>query len=553
MRYSLLIVALLTTSHLFAQVSQSVEVTREYVPTLEVATKPSLKAEVVDTTTIRPEVDYSIAPLSISTSFNTRPIEPAEVTYWQFNKDDNFAIKAGVGYPLSSLFDGYYSRYNAGLGYLSASVNHRGNYLDMANPFGGESCANQVNSSAAVAGGIHFGVRTLDTKIGYSNNIYHRSAAVMASKSLSKIVYQDANFALSFGDSFIDLSRWNFSLGFEADHFWNGEEGDNTVLNSDFKLARSFVDVGTISLGAGYDYIMANEGSANHNFGVVDVDFSYRYSMVKFGLLAGVLYKGAANQYIDSDGVEQNTMLLTPQGELYYLASSRSKIFARYDGDISLGNYASMAQINPYISNSGIASMRSTIYYNLQLGAEGALLSRNQLSYKIYGEWSRANDDRLWLLIVDSADNYNYMAIDYIDQSTLSLNLDVDYRPIPQLGFGFDSHLYYYEKETNENGYAIGRANFDCTFSVYYTHSKFNIGASAKTVTARDVSYIYYNTTEQNRLAATVDLGVDFNYNIAPAATLFLEANNLINQTIYELYGYQELGINFMVGVKLRF
>ena len=39
-----------------------------------------------DTTRIRPEIDYTITPLSLQTTLTTRPIRPATVTYWEFNR-----------------------------------------------------------------------------------------------------------------------------------------------------------------------------------------------------------------------------------------------------------------------------------------------------------------------------------------------------------------------------------------------------------------------------------------------------------------------------------
>ncbi len=548
--YIFLFIALLFSSlELYAQVDQSVEVTREYIPELEQATKPSLRAEIADTTTIRPDVDYNIMPLSISTSVATKPIEPTQVAYWQFSSPDNITIKAGLGYPLASLFDGYYSRYNADSGYLLAYVNHRGDYLDQPTPFGGESLANMLNNSVGAAGGVHFGVRKLHTAFEYNNDIYHRKAAVIDSKSDSRINYQSIDFDLCFGDSFVDLSRWNFMVDFGAEYFWNRVANSNRTFGGGVDIARDFGEIGSVAFNAGYQHLTANEAGDSRSTGLFELEFLYGYNYSNWGIEAGVIYRGIPNQYIDADAQGVNSTLLTPLAGVNY-SFERARLYASFGGDMDMGNYAWLAEVNPYILPTGLSSIRSTRYHNFQMGVEGSLMERNQLSYSLYGEWLRADDDMLWLLSVDPVTGFNFSSVEYINQTTMSLNFEVEYRVVPQLLISLDSHLYHFDKSVNSDGYDYGRANFEGGLSVTYSHSKFNLGARSNVVTARNASYIYDYMLQSVELPATVDLGCFFDFTVGRDVTVFFEANNLLNQTIYEIYGYRELGINFMAGVK---
>lgn len=119
-----------------AQVEKQVEVTKAYVPRVEGASKLPVEPDMTDTTRLRPEIDYSITPLSLRTSLTTRPIRPATVTYWEFNRPLPFYLKAGAGYPLNSVLDFYATTQNPSTGYLMGYVNHEGRYADIRNVFG---------------------------------------------------------------------------------------------------------------------------------------------------------------------------------------------------------------------------------------------------------------------------------------------------------------------------------------------------------------------------------------------------------------------------------
>ena len=97
-----------------AQVEKRVEVTKAYVPSVEGASKLAVVPDMTDTVKMRPEIDYTITPLSLQTTLATRPIRPATVTYWEFNRPLPFYLKAGMGYPFNSVLDFYASSQNPG-------------------------------------------------------------------------------------------------------------------------------------------------------------------------------------------------------------------------------------------------------------------------------------------------------------------------------------------------------------------------------------------------------------------------------------------------------
>ena len=136
-----------------AQVEKRVEVTKAYVPSVEGASKLAVVPDMTDTVKMRPEIDYTITPLSLQTTLATRPIRPATVTYWEFNRPLPFYLKAGMGYPFNSVLDFYASSQNPGTGYVVGYVNHEGRYSKIGNDFGVKNNSTRMLNRIGAAAG----------------------------------------------------------------------------------------------------------------------------------------------------------------------------------------------------------------------------------------------------------------------------------------------------------------------------------------------------------------------------------------------------------------
>ena len=145
-----------------AQVEKRVEVSKAYVPSVEHATKLAVRPNMVDTAAIQPEIDYSITPLTLETQLATRPIRPATVTYWEFDRPLPFYLKAGAGYPLNSALDLYVSTQNPDIGYALGYINHDGRYGRIPYTPDGDHSALWMDNRVGVAAGKYIGRHVLE-------------------------------------------------------------------------------------------------------------------------------------------------------------------------------------------------------------------------------------------------------------------------------------------------------------------------------------------------------------------------------------------------------
>ena len=247
-----------------AQVEKVVEVTKTYVPGLQSAVKLPVQPDMTDTVLMYPDIDYSIAPLSIETSFRTRPIRPASVTYWEFNRPRRCYLKAGAGYPLNSELDFYVSSQNHDTGYALGYLNHAGRYANIRNDFGSVWNSIRMTNRVGAAAGYYVGKHVFEGELSYENRLFHRygrhipvGVAFTDLPSAGAVVdYGDADLKLRIGDDFLDLSRFNFEValagGIFFDHSDVARRASQNHLGASGRLARAF-GKHWFSLTAGYD------------------------------------------------------------------------------------------------------------------------------------------------------------------------------------------------------------------------------------------------------------------------------------------------------------
>jgi hypothetical protein len=89
--------------------SKELEVTRAYTPRVGRAQKLPIAPDMTDTVRLRPEVSYSITSTASATSFTTKPYEAATIRMAPFDAARSLYLRAGVGAPLATRADVYFT------------------------------------------------------------------------------------------------------------------------------------------------------------------------------------------------------------------------------------------------------------------------------------------------------------------------------------------------------------------------------------------------------------------------------------------------------------
>lgn len=555
-----------------AQVEKQVEVTKAYVPKVESASKLAVRPDMTDTTRLRPEIDYTITPLSLRTSLSTRPIRPATVTYWEFNRPLPFYVKAGAGYPLNSVLDFYASSQNPSTGYVVGYVNHEGQYAKIRNDFGVKNPSTRMFNRIGAAAGKYLGKHILEGDISYDNRMYHRYG-VYAPAGFEEAFgagdmndYGDANLAVRFGDDFQDLGRTNFEVALRGGMFFDhsewpgaGDKARQTSLEARAKIARGF-GRSSFSLEAGYERLAGRKSISECTQQLI-------HAALRYGFTGGVvrLDVGADYYYDKIDGVDAENYII-PYARLdFNLGTPGLKPFFEADGAVNPNDFRALTLQNPYVAASTWLD-KSSVDYNFRVGVGGSLW-RSRLNYRLYAGVSIRDNRLFWTARWnDDAENIGFFGA-FVPvtarQTVTSFNGEIEYRPVSVLKFDLGVHGYLYNDETDLKN---GAPSIAGNVGVAYEGRKISFGVKALMQGVRRWSAYAYEPADshglftmlpvvQNPFKApfAVDLRVNFDWKVSGRVTLFAEGRNLINRDLYEYPWYPELGANFTVGIKANF
>ena len=267
-----------------AQVAKQVEVTKDYAPEIGEARKMDIAPNMVDTITLRPEIDYTITPRSFASALGTHRFKPATVTYWEYQRKYPFYLKMGVGYPLNTVGDFYATTHRADVGYLTGYAQHYGQYSTVNGTEYKGNKSMQMNNKFGVTGGKYIGRYTLAGDLFYRMDTYYRYPLNNAEFTQRKIDFEDVNLALSFGDSFTDYSHLNFKVYASADLY--NDKSKNFIVGDHYQqlnvaggvaLAREITKRSALSINLDYKGYYGQKSLSNYRNSVAGGTLMYRY------------------------------------------------------------------------------------------------------------------------------------------------------------------------------------------------------------------------------------------------------------------------------------
>lgn len=566
-RILLSLVAVAAPALLMAQVTKQVEVTKPYEPMLEPAEKLSIAPDMTDTTQLRPEIDYTITPLMLQTTLATRPIRPAQLSYWEFNRPRPFYLKAGAGLPLQTEVDLHTATQSPATGYALGYLHHTGRFAKIENDFGQKKGATRMQNRVGGAAGYYLGRHLLEGGVDYTHHLYHRYGAHYPEEMIipkDAVGYSNLDAVVRLGDDFQDLSRLNFDLRFDGALLFDHtkpvaatEKGGQRQGGMALRLARQWGDH-RLRLGASYRILQGAKQLDATKQQLLEVGMRYGTSTDHFRYEVGLDY--LSDRF---DGARDNSEHhLFPYARFEFdLISDAVKPFVEIDGSCETNDYRRLLALNPLLE-APVWLDRSTASWNARGGLTGHS-KNNRFYYRAYAAATLVDNQRYWLLpALDAAAPKEYAAgwlTPYLaKQLRLSLGGEVEYRPITSLRFDASVAFHAFDDDAPIEH---GRATVEGSLGVRYEGSKIRCGVNAELLGKRSWSIIdplqvrpiAERIVGCYDLPTTVDLSADFEWMMRAQMALYLKAQNLLSHALYELPTLPEYGANIMLGVRLAF
>ena len=556
-----------------ASMNKQVEVTKLYVPDIAPADKLAIEPDMTDTVKMRPDIDYSITPLSWQTNLTTEKFRPATMSYWDFNRPRNFYLKAGVGYPLLSEGDLYASTQNPDTGFLTFYANHNGRYDNIKNFFGEKYDSRSMHNRLGLNLGWYAGKRILEGDFSYDMNDCRRYAgskrvgedADQRAKNLAAAVGDKVstgvlNGAIRFGDDFEDLSRVNFNIGVRGSMFRDKSAIRNmNTFETPVQMGAEDMRYAENTLGAS---AAIARGFGRHSLRA-DVDFDtydgvfslrdYGNTMLRAGLRYGrdggkVDYMIGADYHYDKYRFDDKpSHYVTPYLRLRFNISRKGHFvpFIEADGEMRNNGYMSLTRINPYVIPGTTAD--NTLQYNARVGFSGNVAG-DRLAYRILLGASFAEKDLFWYV-----QDYMWFGVENARRNTLYFKAELTYRPVSGFILTAGAEGRSFSKKSGLNNAVPA---FEGHAGAEYNYRGWKFGVRA------DMCGVSYWTNKIGSDTAnwrtfkksfTTDMTAYIEWSYRSDVGFYLEGRNLLNESLYPIAYYRNYGIGGVFGVKVQF
>lgn len=564
----LVILLLAVPLSLMAQVEKQVEVTKAYVPSLEQAEKLAIIPDMTDTMTLRPEIDYTIHPLSLETTLVTRPIRPAQVTYWSFNRPRPFYLRAGIGAPLQSVLDFSASTQNPGTGFALAYLNHEGRYARLKNDFGDRNRATELLNRVGLSAGKYVGRHTAEAELHYQHRYLRRWGiyypATMPLPGMN-VGYGEVTGRIRMGDDFLDLSRLNFEVAVSLSHFMDhsdplvdGAPANQTDVAVGGRLARNVGQSGRFSLGVGYQHKGGSRSLDEVRQQLVHASARYGVDIARLSLEVGLdYYNDRVNAPTIAGGVETNNYFL-PFARLEYnlLGTKAFRPFVEVDGSLTTNDYRTLTHLNPFVL-TGQWLPKSTIDYGHRGGIVGSF-GRERFAYRAYLELAIRQNHLFQTFValhpsVAETTSSGWILPQQERLTLVGVGGQISYRPHTSLLFDAEAHLYALDEDAR---WLPGVAEIQGHIGARYEGNKIRAGVKIEVESERGWSILAPGDgAVLGRFEApfAVAVSADVEWLINSQWSLFVEGRNLANQSLYRYPMYRDYGINGMVGARWIF
>lgn len=561
--------------------NRRVDVSKDYAPRVEKAVKLAVQPQVGDTTTLRPNLDYTIRPRVWGGGFEVAPIRAAQMNRGTYNPQYPLYIKAGGGFPGQTLLDVYATSIRPGASGFGFYANHRAQLADIANYFGTKQQAKSTTNSVGVFGKAAFGRLgrlSIAGDLGFDYDVwsdygdfYYTDNQSMRVTDIRMHHYATPHANLSFGNDFTDLSFWNFRVGGDIYHLQDRTDCKETGGKAFVGIGKQF-DLHQLSLGVDMEkynltvnrYLYFNEVIDYYSNAIISAFADYRlvHEKVSFGMGA----RFALERPTGYSAPDNKTWFL-PQVELKIAASNEFNPYARLTSGMEINSYRATSSFHPFLYRKFMGPVPATASYDLRAGFNGTL--GGVFSYDVYvGGGIVRNDivpqNILGRGIVLSDVKYSLGIIAQTDEKRRSIFAGAEIEA--RIGGGFTvTAAGRYDKFSSDLFDQINYLpDFTASLGVKYNHlDKWCLRAGIEV--RGEYKFLAYNDTGLNPLLvvpvlndtfyapAAVNLTLGADYFLSQRLGIFLEGNNLANQKLYPLPFYRGSGISVSAGVKLRF
>ncbi len=588
LKYIFLFIFITSTSVALAQrdtLTQEVEVTKAYKPTIEDANKLNSMPTIEETEFKKPTFNYNINSMPVFSTFSVNPLKAATIETTKPREKNYGMVRAGLGSYYKPYGEVFFNNVNSKNSIFGIHAMHLSSYGDIKLEGGDKVDAPFMKNEIELYLKHIYQNSVLSVNFDYKNdgfNYYGYPLDPVPNFLLeekqdinyfgTKQAFNKGSFNIGLKNPTAEMDEQAFGFNFDYHFFGTKTEQKEHFANFTANIRRPF-EIGVGLLDAGVQYTIA-DNITPHGDSIIG-DNAETWFFIKPAWYIGNQNANltlGVNTWFIMNTDEDTQAKITPNIKANWSPINEIiTIFAGVDGDYQGNYYSKKAYENPFINPDHDVknSFQKLRFYG---GFDGKFSKKT--NFKFSAEYTMTDDQALYYLnesyyfdpsynpaplVVD-----NTFAVLYDNMERLKINAEIFYASSDKLDLL--ASVNYYTYSLDEQMEAWNMPSWDANLSIAYkVNEQLSVSADIFLTGQRkaliieepnplDITDIpHVPIYKSNNLDTIFDLNVKGNYQINSKFSVFAQLNNFGFQKYQQWFGYPAQNFNFLAGMSYAF
>ncbi len=531
----------------FAQVQNKIIVVEtNYRPEVEQTEKLSVMPEFSDTTNVKPEINYSVLPSRLKTTYNIKPIKPAKLVGSPLDELYRSQIRLGLGNYTTPLAEFNINNLRSKEYSIGAYVFHRSSHTKLKLDDGNKVPAGYSRNKLSLYGKRFFKDVNVEGEVylntdkyrfyGYNTSVVQDTS--LEAKDIRQYFTQVGAKAEVYSTK-ADSGEFQYRLGLDANYFGDDYENRENQIHLPGQVEFS-VQSFQVKLNADYNLFAQKFNSEEQNKHV----FLFNPQVKKRQELWEVML-GAKLFIINA---EESKVYFYPEANLEFKVIDRvMNAYFGINGGVSVHNFSAITKTNPYI-RPGLSVEDSRNKLTGYGGLKGQLSSNSGYLMDV----SFSSLDNVHFFVNDTLSELeNQFGVVYDKMERVQVKGELWYKPLSFLDFYLKGKHNTYSLTNEAEPWHVPA--FTMSFTTRYNFKE-------KIFAGLDIIHIgkryakdMHNAGQSFTLDPVWDLNLNLEYKYSEVLSMFLEFHNLFAQQYYIWNQYPTQKLNLLAGFSYKF
>lgn len=583
-KYILLFIFITSTTAVFAQrdtLTQEVEVTKAYKPTINDANKLNSMPKIEETEFKKPTFNYSITSQPVFSTFSVNPLKAATIETALPKEKSYGLVRAGLGNYYKPYGEVFFNNVNSKNSVIGIRAMHLSSYGDVKLEGGNKVDAPFMKNEIEMYVKHIYQNSVLAVNFDFKNNGFNYYGYPLnpvpdflledgqnINYFGTKQAFNKAGFTIGLKNPTAEMDEKAFGFNFDYHYFGTKTEQKEHFANFTANI-RSPFQIGVGLLDAGVQYTTV-DNITPHNDSIMGNN-AETWIFIKpawyIGTREANLTIGVKAWFVVISDEDTQAKIAPNIRANWSPVKEIINIFAGIDGNYQSNHYSAVAYENQFINPDH--DIKNSFQKLRFFGGFDGKFSK-KTNFKFAAEYSKTDDKVLYYLhenfYLDPAYNPAPLVIDntfsafYDNMDRLKLSAEIFYASSDKMDLL--ASVNYYSYSLTEQTEAWNLPQWDAKFSIgYKVNEQLSLSADFFLIGQRKALIVEEPSVlsstgpiyKSNTLDTAFDLNAKGNYQINHKFSVFAQLNNFGFQKYQQWFGYPVQSFNLLAGVSYAF